>query len=328
MGNVCSGASKENMLASAAAVAHSKEIDRQLKKQEEANLDTAKLLLLGTGETGKSTILKQMRLIHGVVFTEDEYVGFRSAIFMNIITCAKSLIHAMDTLKIPYGFQPPPRPPVPLEQLDGGATQSPGDTQSGNGLGDGGKESSDKKASTVRRASRASSADSNQEGRMDINDPTAALARQAYAGIDPDKGQQGPTADAATVIRAVNIRFGFVKGETLPENIVEAVRVIWKDSGVQYCYTRANEYQLIDCCSYFMNDLDRICSPDYMPTEPDILNARMMTTSITETKFEVQGVTFRVFDVGGQRSQRKKWAPYFDDVRAMIYLVAMNSYNQ
>ncbi|KAI9342660.1 guanine nucleotide binding protein, alpha subunit [Obelidium mucronatum] len=319
MGNVCSGTSKETIVATAAVVANSKEIDKQLKKEEEANLDTAKLLLLGTGETGKSTILKQMRLIHGVVFTEDEYVGFRSAIFMNIITCAKSLIHAMDTLKIPYGFVPPPTAAADPENSEGGEGALPP------------KDDTSKRtpSSSTDPANPDDPNDSNPaEPLVKKNDPVAIAAREAYAKIDPDQGQVGPTSEAAALIRGVNIRFGFVKGETLPQNIIDAAKIIWKDTGIQYCYTRANEYQLIDCCAYFMNDIDRVCNPDYMPGEQDILNARMMTTSITETRFEVQGVTFRVFDVGGQRSQRKKWAPYFDDVRAIIYLVAMNSYDQ
>ncbi|KAI8618420.1 guanine nucleotide binding protein, alpha subunit [Chytriomyces sp. MP71] len=326
MGNACSsGNSKEDSMAVAVAVQQSKEIDKQIKKEEEANLDTAKLLLLGTGETGKSTILKQMRLINGVTFTEDEYIGFRSAIFMNIITCAKSLIHAMDTLKIPYGFEAPPPPPRP----EGQGVEASGE----NGSSDSAKNVVPQQSLTDAQLSTtpATSPDDDDSGEPKLllkNDPAAIAAREAFAAIDPAVGQAGPAPDAAAVIRGVNIRFGFVKGETLPSYIIDAVKMIWKDTGIQYCYTRANEYQLIDCCSYFLNDIERVCHPDYMPTEQDILNARMMTTAITETKFEVQGVTFRVFDVGGQRSQRKKWAPYFDDVRAIIYLVAMNSYDQ
>ncbi|KAI8621856.1 guanine nucleotide binding protein, alpha subunit [Chytriomyces sp. MP71] len=325
MGNCSSGNSKEDAMAVAVAVQQSKEIDKQIKKEEEANLDTAKLLLLGTGETGKSTILKQMRLIHGVTFTEDEYIGFRSAIFMNIITCAKSLIHAMDTLKIPYGFHPPPPPPRPEGEAEGDSNGSGADAEGPHVAIDTPAISA---ADTPALKTGADDDDDGEPKVMVRNDPAAVAAREAYALIDPEVAQTGPAPEAASVIRGVNIRFGFVKGETLPSHIIDAVRVIWQDSGIQYCYTRANEYQLIDCCSYFLNDIDRVCHPDYMPTEQDILNARMMTTAITETRFEVQGVTFRVFDVGGQRSQRKKWAPYFDDVRAIIYLVAMNSYDQ
>ncbi|ORY51668.1 G-alpha-domain-containing protein [Rhizoclosmatium globosum] len=72
----------------------------------------------------------------------------------------------------------------------------------------------------------------------------------------------------------------------------------------------------------------RICVPDYVPTDQDILHSRITTTTITETRVQIEKMMFRIFDVGGQRSERKKWAPYFDDVNAIIYLAAISSYDQ
>lgn len=36
----------------------------------------------------------------------------------------------------------------------------------------------------------------------------------------------------------------------------------------------------------------------------------------------------RVFDVGGQRSQRKKWIHCFDDAKAIIYVASLSEYDQ
>ncbi|CAK5074101.1 unnamed protein product [Meloidogyne enterolobii] len=55
---------------------------------------------------------------------------------------------------------------------------------------------------------------------------------------------------------------------------------------------------------------------------------RITTTGIIEVKFEIKGVNFRVFDVGGQRSERKKWIHCFDDVHAIIFVVALSEYDQ
>lgn len=37
---------------------------------------------------------------------------------------------------------------------------------------------------------------------------------------------------------------------------------------------------------------------------------------------------FSVVDVGGQRSERRKWIHCFDDVKAIIFVVALSGYNQ
>ena len=80
-----------------------------------------------------------------------------------------------------------------------------------------------------------------------------------------------------------------------------------------------------------MNNIDRITNIDFVPTEDDVLNARSRTSAITETSFRVSSqsmqLTYRVFDVGGQRVDRKKWAPYFEDVTTILYLVAISAYD-
>jgi hypothetical protein len=45
-----------------------------------------------------------------------------------------------------------------------------------------------------------------------------------------------------------------------------------------------------------------------MPTDQDILRSRVKTTGISETHFQIGELTYRLFDVGGQRSERKKCA--------------------
>ncbi|KIH67927.1 g-protein alpha subunit [Ancylostoma duodenale] len=52
-----------------------------------------------------------------------------------------------------------------------------------------------------------------------------------------------------------------------------------------------------------------------------------MTTGIFETKFEVDKVRFHMFDVGGQRDERRKWIQCFNDVTAIIFVCASSSYN-
>ncbi|UYV68815.1 GNAL [Cordylochernes scorpioides] len=111
---------------------------------------------------------------------------------------------------------------------------------------------------------------------------------------------------------------------------------LWKDKGVQQAYERSNEYQLIDCAKYFLDRVHVIKQPDYSPTEQDILRCRVLTSGIFETKFQVDKVNFQLtdwagvcsmFDVGGQRDERRKWIQCFNDVTAIIFITACSSYN-
>lgn len=54
----------------------------------------------------------------------------------------------------------------------------------------------------------------------------------------------------------------------------------------------------------------------------------MRTTGITETVFDLGQLTYRMFDVGGQRSERKKWIHCFENVNCLMFLVAISGYDQ
>lgn len=68
--------------------------------------------------------------------------------------------------------------------------------------------------------------------------------------------------------------------------------------------------------------------PDYSVTSDDILHCRRKTTGIVELNFNYSGITFKLFDVGGQRNERKKWIHCFSEVTAVIFVVSMSDYDQ
>ena len=59
-------------------------------------------LLTGTGESGKSTFIKQMRIIHGSGYSDDDKRGFIKLVYQNIFMAMNSMVKAMDSLKIQY----------------------------------------------------------------------------------------------------------------------------------------------------------------------------------------------------------------------------------
>lgn len=80
-------------------------------------------------------------------------------------------------------------------------------------------------------------------------------------------------------------------------------------------------------CSYFQ-DITRLFAKDYVPSDQDILRARLRTTGISETIFDLGQLTYKMFDVGGQRSERKKWIHVFDNVQVVLFLAAISGYDQ
>ncbi|XP_051551519.1 guanine nucleotide-binding protein subunit alpha-11-like isoform X1 [Myxocyprinus asiaticus] len=85
------------------AIAINNEIKRILLEQKKRDRKELKVLLLGTGESGKTTFMKQMRIIHGNGFLEEERRNFTKLVFQNIFTAMRAMTEAMTTLKIPYG---------------------------------------------------------------------------------------------------------------------------------------------------------------------------------------------------------------------------------
>ncbi|XP_040850449.1 guanine nucleotide-binding protein G(i) subunit alpha-2 isoform X2 [Ochotona curzoniae] len=113
----------------------------------------------------------------------------------------------------------------------------------------------------------------------------------------------------------------------LPEDLSGVIRRLWADQGVQACFGRSREYQLNDSAAYYLNDLERIAQSDYIPTQQDVLRTRVKTTGIVETHFTFKDLHFKMFDVGGQRSERKKWIHCFEGVTAIIFCVALSAYD-
>jgi guanine nucleotide-binding protein G(i) subunit alpha len=138
--------------------------------------------------------------------------------------------------------------------------------------------------------------------------------------------QLAPQNDARrTIIMSLPAQ---IEADVLPRDVVDAVRGLWRDPGVREAVRRSREFQLNDSAVYYFNAMDRMAAPGYLPTDQDILRSRVKTTGITETTFRVGELTYKLFDVGGQRSERKKWIHCFENVTALVFLVSLSEYDQ
>ncbi|GAA5994898.1 hypothetical protein JCM5350_000832 [Sporobolomyces pararoseus] len=111
-------------------------------------------------------------------------------------------------------------------------------------------------------------------------------------------------------------------------SVVRAIQSLTSDPASQEVVRNRSKFQLNDSATYFFNDLARISSPTYLPTDQDILRTRVCSTGIREERFEVEGTNLLVVDVGGQRSERKKWMHLFEDCKLVIFVAAISEYDQ
>jgi len=198
-----------------------------------------KLLLLGAGESGKSTFVKQMKIIHGDGYSTDEQKSFISIIHSNLLTSMVEIIKAMSKLNIT------------------------------------------------------------------LHNPS----NKAYA------------------TEIINLPAPLEHGMMIPLEIGEKIKLLMQDDGFQKCLKHAVEYQLSDSALYYFQRPDEILNTSYVPTDQDVLQSRVRTTGVVETSFMQGNVTYQLFDVGGQRSERRKWLHCFDDVKAVLFVAALSGYD-
>jgi GTPase SAR1 family protein len=217
-----------------------KRINRELRKYKHQSRKEFKLLLLGTGESGKSTFIKQMRIIHGKGYSNDDKKGFAQLVYQNVIMGMQNLVRGLEALGLRY------------QHSESGA-----------------------------KAKEISSVD-----------------YMTVCGLAPRQ--------------------------------VALVNDLWSDKGVQESYSRRNQFYLSDSAGFFLSNVHRIAEPGYLPTQEDILRARAPTTGILEYSFVIRpsAVNFRLVDVGGQRSERRKWIHSFENVTSLVFLVALSEYDQ
>ncbi|KAG2195934.1 hypothetical protein INT46_010907 [Mucor plumbeus] len=217
----------------------SRAIDKQIKVDQKRMKKEVKLLLLGAGESGKSTVLKQMRLIHASGFKASEREGFRIVVFFNVFSTIQTLLEALEVLN------------------------------------------------------------------LELTDPIS----KDYASLFLDT----PSLE---------------ENQPFPEIYHEPLKHLWNNENIQIACKRGNMFALHDNISYFFEKIDTLWEPNYTPTDQDIIRCRAKTTGIVETTFHLGPLIYRMFDVGGQRSERKKWIHCFDNVTAILFVVAISGYDQ
>uniref|UniRef100_A0A915LLW3 Uncharacterized protein n=1 Tax=Meloidogyne javanica TaxID=6303 RepID=A0A915LLW3_MELJA len=88
------------------------------------------------------------------------------------------------------------------------------------------------------------------------------------------------------------------------------------------------EFYVPDNTPYLLAESSRILTPEYSPTEADVIHARASTTGVHEIFFSFRRFGIRLIDVGGQKTERRKWIHCFDNVSAILYVISLSCYDQ
>merc|ERR1719245_387993 len=108
----------------------------------------------------------------------------------------------------------------------------------------------------------------------------------------------------------------------------KVVKMAWADKGIQSTWANRTLLQVQDSLAYYIENAARISQPNYIPSKDDVLHVRAQTTGIVEEDMKINNRMFHIVDVGGQRSERRKWINCFEDVRGLIFVVSLIAYNQ
>jgi len=213
----------------------SHQIDHEIIKQNNKNNKRVKILLLGPGESGKSTIFKQMKIIqYRGGFTHDETMAFVQVVHANCLSQMKLILSGIF---------------------------------------------------------------------------------QSNLLLDSPEAQD------------IAVQIGNYDNFTL--DIARWIKILWQDPVLQQFYrSKQKLVQLNDSAEYFFQQVERISEQNYVPSKEDILRARLRSTGIEEAEFTFEDIIFNMVDVGGQRSERRKWIHCFSNVNAILFVSSLSCYDQ
>lgn len=210
-------------------------INAKLLNEARIDKNKVKLLLLGPGESGKSTIFKQMKLIYGNQYTVLERKQQLPTIHSNIMEGIKLLTTYMQI----FGYR---------------------------------------------------------EYLQSVDSFNLIESLDVYEGISPATG--------------------------------DAICKLWKDPAIQMTWARRNEFQITESVKYYFDKMEIMKLPNYIPDVDDMLYCRFRTSGIVTEKYLIDGTTFEMYDVGGQRNERRKWIHCFENVTGVIFVAGLSDFNQ
>merc|ERR1712228_1047955 len=209
-----------------------------------ANTKIKKCLLLGSGSSGKSTLFRQLKVIHGSGFGADEFVESKQRIRSNCVLGILVLL---------------------------------------------------KKS-------------------QELYDQNNELNADCFINIDGDEDRKYIINEVKNVLKFS--AESFEEEDKIKDDLIDlgaSIKCLWQLPEIQCTYSKRQSFSIIENLDYFLNKTETIFHPKYEVLAEDHLKCRIRTTGMILADYVINKVRFHIYDVGGQRNERKKWIHLFDD---------------
>ncbi|KAJ7757579.1 guanine nucleotide binding protein, alpha subunit [Mycena metata] len=301
-------------------------IDAELSREqvyEKKRPKPVKILLLGQSESGKSTTLKNFQLLYEPKAFRAERASWRAIVQLNVVRSIHVILDAITRAQ-----NPNERPPSARSSVS----------------------SSD----SLRVDSELAHLKTRLSSLLDIE--KKLLKRLSLPGSTEWEPTERPMSRKRqsreiAVNSAVAWKGAFTNGRESfdSDHLVdwddpedpgillharsEDMKRLWAHPTVQAILEKQS-IRLQELAGFFLDSLDEVTSPRYVPTDDHILRARLKTLGVSEHRMRLSDPSggmsrdFRIFDVGGTRSLRAAWVPYFEDMDAIIFLAPISAFDQ
>ncbi|KAI8986680.1 G-alpha-domain-containing protein [Trametes punicea] len=311
--------------------------DKQRKKRK-----LVRLLLLGQSESGKSTTLRQFQRLYTPNAFREERILWRAVIQLNIVRSIHTILDALTDIRrrdvypssiytsdpdsdsesehhvaLPFHLENLRRRLYPLRHVESLliAKLVPPNEHEATTLGVGGSNSVN---GNVSSSGSGHSLPSSVFHHQEVFVRPGAAWKLRTSGRPQSAGTTGQeTID---------------ESQAVLHRCCSDMIALWNDPIVRQILRR-RKIRLEESPGFYLNDLNRVTSLSYFPTDDDVLKARLKTVGVSEYSFHMEagpetGTEWRIIDVGGSRSQRPTWVPFFDDVNAIIFLAPISAFDQ
>lgn len=337
-------------------------MEKAAAKKQQGGL--VKVLLLGQSESGKSTTLKNFRMRYASADWKQERASWKAVIQLNLI---RSVFIILDTLEAEM-INEPITAPDDFNVSTDALLRSSLDTIMRTSIDNPADNEPIKKLpidlqkhqllklrlsplqpveADLKRRLGAGTEDIGPANTGVLSDHTMTLDRRREFGVRAWKDALGNFVRHRNTTEEKKGEWHRELHDEATEVIAscrEDVKALWMDETVRAVLEK-RRMRVEDSAGFFLNDLDRIATRTYEPSDDDIIRARLRTVGVQEYRIKfgpepgshilgnvggtsVFGNEWIIYDVGGSRTLRHAWLPYFEGVNAIIFLAPISCFDE